>query len=162
MMREYPLDITAEINYARKWAFSRNPAYYDFESIGGDCTNFVSQCLYAGGAVMNFTRDTGWYYRSLHDRAAAWTSVEYFYQFIVNNISVGPFGKTVVVRQVSAGDVIQLGTDGRFHHSLLVIGVRGGVPYVAAHTSDVYHAPLTVYRYDELRCLKILGARNDS
>ena len=46
-MKEYSLDIKAEVNYARKWAFSRNPAYYDFENIGGDCTNFVSQCLYA-------------------------------------------------------------------------------------------------------------------
>lgn len=55
--------IRAEIDYARKWALSRNPAYYDFEAIGGDCTNFVLQCLYAGGAVMHFTRDTGWYYR---------------------------------------------------------------------------------------------------
>ena len=107
-------------------------------------------------------RNTGWYYRSLHDRAAAWTSVEYFCRFLVNNTGIGPFGKTVVVRQVSAGDVIQLGTDGIFHHSLLVIGVRVGVPYVAAHTSDVYHTPLTAYSYDELRCLKILGARKSS
>ena len=27
---------------------SRNPAYLDFHGLGGDCTNFVSQCLYAG------------------------------------------------------------------------------------------------------------------
>ena len=86
-MKEYPLNIKAEIEYARRWAFSANPAYYNFENIGGDCTNFVSQCLYAGGAVMNYTRDTGWYYNSLYDRAAAWTSVEYFYKFIVNNVS---------------------------------------------------------------------------
>ena len=51
-MKEYPLNIKAEIEYARRWAFSANPAYYNFENIGGDCTNFVSQCLYAGGAVM--------------------------------------------------------------------------------------------------------------
>ena len=161
-MKEYSLDIKAEVNYARKWAFSRNPAYYDFEDIGGDCTNFVSQCLYAGGAVMNFTRDTGWYYRSLHDRAAAWTSVEYFYRFLMNNTGAGPFGKTVPLSLVSTGDVIQLKTDGRFHHSLLVIGVRDDVPYVAAHTSDVYHAPLNAFMYNEIRCLKILGARNYS
>ena len=49
-MKEYPLNIKAEIEYARRWAFSTNPAYYNFENIGGDCTNFVSQCLYAGGA----------------------------------------------------------------------------------------------------------------
>ena len=42
-MKEYPLNIKAEIEYARRWAFSANPAYYNFENIGGDCTNFVSQ-----------------------------------------------------------------------------------------------------------------------
>ncbi|MBQ2742544.1 MAG: amidase domain-containing protein, partial [Oscillospiraceae bacterium] len=29
------------VRYARRWAFRRNPAYYNFDEIGGDCTNFV-------------------------------------------------------------------------------------------------------------------------
>ena len=41
-MREIPYNRTAAVNYARKWALGRNPAYYDFEEIGGDCTNFAS------------------------------------------------------------------------------------------------------------------------
>jgi hypothetical protein len=28
----------ATVAYAREWALTRNPAYYDFEEIGGDCT----------------------------------------------------------------------------------------------------------------------------
>lgn len=158
-MREYPLNIKAEIEYAHRWAFSANPAFYNFENIGGDCTNFVSQCLYAGGAVMNYTRDTGWYYNSLHDRAAAWTSVEYFYKFIVNNKVIGPFGRILPLNQVRAGDVIQLGTGGKFRHSLLVIAVRGGVPYVAAHTFNAFDRPLNTYYYDDIRCIRITGAR---
>jgi len=158
-MKEYPLNIKAEIEYARRWAFSANPAYYNFENIGGDCTNFVSQCLYAGGAVMNYTRDTGWYYNSLHDRSAAWTSVEYFYKFIVNNKGVGPFGILVPLSQAHAGDVIQLGANGRFRHSLLVINVRSGVPYIAAHTFNAYDRPLNTYIYDDIRCIRIAGTR---
>lgn len=158
-MTEYPLNVKAEIEYAHRWAYSHNPAFYNFENIGGDCTNFVSQCLYAGGAVMNYTRDTGWYYSSLRDRAAAWTSVEYFYRFIVNNKGVGPFGRVAPLSQMSAGDVIQLGADGRYYHSLLVIAVRGGVPYAAAHTSNAYDRPLTSYTFGEMRCIKIIGAR---
>lgn len=161
-MNEYPLNIPAEIDYARKWAFSRNPAYYNFDKIGGDCTNFVSQCLYAGGAVMNYTRDTGWYYNSIHDRAAAWTSVEYFHRFIMNNRGVGPFGEAVSISRISPGDIIQLGSDSRFYHSLLVINVHDGVPYVAAHTFDAFNRPLTAYVYDNIRCLKIIGTRKNS
>lgn len=158
-MTEYQLNIPAEIDYARKWAFSRNPAYYDFDSIGGDCTNFVSQCLYTGGAVMNYTRDTGWYYNSLQDRAAAWTSVDYFYRFMIANKGAGPFGIAVPLSQVRQGDVIQLGTESRFYHSLLVVNIRGGVPYIAAHSFDAFERPLTTYVYGDIRCLHIIGAR---
>ncbi|MBR1422721.1 MAG: amidase domain-containing protein [Ruminococcus sp.] len=158
-MTEYPLNIRAEKDYAHRWAFSHNPAYYNFENIGGDCTNFISQCLYAGGAVMNYTRDTGWYYHSLNDRAAAWTSVEYFYRFIINNKGVGPFGATVPLDEVGEGDVIQLGSEDRFYHSLLVIGVHSGVPFVAAHTYAAYDRPLTTYSYERIRCIKIIGGR---
>ena len=37
--------------YAKKWAYGRNPKYYNFDSIGGDCTSFISQCIYAGSGV---------------------------------------------------------------------------------------------------------------
>lgn len=37
------------VAYAHKWAYGRNPAYADFSAMGGDCTNFLSQCLHAGG-----------------------------------------------------------------------------------------------------------------
>lgn len=158
MLTEYDLNVSAEIVYAQKWALSRNPAYYDFDSIGGDCTNFISQCLYAGGAVMNYTRDIGWYYASLHDRAAAWTGVEYFYRFIVQNQGIGPFGYEIPLNQIRLGDVIQLGT-GKFHHTLLVIDLLGGMPYIAAHTQDAFHLPLSAYQYDRIRCLRLTARK---
>ena len=72
----YPYDRQAAVRYASRWAYGRNPAYADFDALGGDCTNFASQCLYAGAGVMDFTPTFGWYYRSLRDRAPAWTGVE--------------------------------------------------------------------------------------
>ena len=48
--------------YAMEWAFSRNPQYYNFDPVGGDCTSFVSQCIYAGSNVMNYDKINGWYY----------------------------------------------------------------------------------------------------
>ncbi|MDE7439525.1 MAG: amidase domain-containing protein, partial [Clostridia bacterium] len=44
------LDYNRELayEYAKKWAFKRNPEFYNFNNIGGDCTNFASQCIYAG------------------------------------------------------------------------------------------------------------------
>ena len=37
----------AAVLYAHKWAYGRNPRFYDYENLGGDCTNFASQCIYA-------------------------------------------------------------------------------------------------------------------
>jgi hypothetical protein len=67
----------------------RNPAYFNFDGIGGDCTNFISQCLYNGGCLMNFTRDLGWYFLSADDRAAAWSGVEFLYNFLTTNKKPG-------------------------------------------------------------------------
>ena len=55
------------VAYAKKWAYGRNPKYYDFSDLGGDCTNFASQCIYAGSGVMNYTPTYGWYYISVQE-----------------------------------------------------------------------------------------------
>lgn len=65
MLIETGYDRRRAVEYALRWALSRNPEYYNFDNIGGDCTNFVSQCLYAGCRVMNYSGDDGWYYIDL-------------------------------------------------------------------------------------------------
>ena len=35
-MRELTYNREAVLAYAEKWAFGRNPAYLDFETLGGD------------------------------------------------------------------------------------------------------------------------------
>lgn len=161
-MVEYKLNVKAEIEYARLWAYKRNPKYYNFEELGGDCTNFVSQCIYAGGAKMNYTKETGWYYLNLNNRAAAWTGVEYFYNFMVKNRSVGPFGIEVELREAKAGDVIQLGDfSGDYYHTLFVVNSYGGEVYVASHSFDSFNRPLYTYDYNRLRCIHIIGSRAD-
>lgn len=159
MLAEYPLDSTAGVRYARRWAHGRNPGFYNFDAIGGDCTSFVSQCVLACGAVMNYTPDTGWYYLSLSDRAAAWTGVEYFYIFVISNRSAGPFGEEVPIARAAVGDVIQLGGSGGYYHSLFVTEIRNGEPLICAHTADAHDRPLSYYDGARMRCIHLLGAR---
>ena len=158
-MRTVLYNRRAAVDYARKWALGRNPVYYDFTGIGGDCTNFVSQCIYAGAGQMNYTPDTGWYFRSLYDRAAAWTGVEYLYVFLVMNQSVGPFAVQVGRNEIVPGDVIQLGNDyGEYYHSLLVSEIFPEI-LVCAHTNDALDRPLSTYNYASARFLHIDGVR---
>ncbi len=59
--------------YAHLWAYGRNPRYYDYEGIGGDCTNFASQCIYAGAGVMNDTPGTTSMPTTKRPRGRAWS-----------------------------------------------------------------------------------------
>ena len=158
-MREIAYNRIAAVLYARRWALSRNPAFYNFDDIGGDCTNFASQCIFAGSRIMNFTPVTGWYYRSRNDRAPAWTGVEYLYNFLINNRSVGPFARVVSKNEVSPGDIVQLGKyDGDFYHSPVITAVTPTI-LVAAHTFDAIDKPLYSYNFQVARFIHIDGVR---
>lgn len=153
-------DRSAAVAYAKKWAFSRNPAFYNFDRVGGDCTNFASQCVYAGAPQMNFTPDVGWFYKDADDRTAGWTGVEFFYRFMTSNQGAGPFAEEVSPERAEIGDVLQLGrATGDFYHSPVVVGFMFGQPLVAAHTYDAFMRPLSSYSYQRLRCIHILGFR---
>ncbi len=142
--------------YAQRWSFERNPAYFDFSAIGGDCTNFISQCLYAGSGVMNYAPD-GWYYRSASDRSPAWTSVEFLERFLTTNRTRGPFARLASPADIEIGDVIQLGDSERFYHSLLVTRISMGRIFIAAHSFDAYMRPLDTYSAYRRRYLHIEG-----
>lgn len=151
-------DREAAVNYALKWALGKNPDYYHFGGIGGDCTNFISQCVFAGAPTMNF-EPLGWFYQNPSSRSPSWTSVEFFHKFILHNIGFGPFGTLVNVPELELGDIVQLRQAGRFNHSLIVTKIEGGVPYICAHSTNVLNKPLSSYLWKEIRCIKILGYR---
>lgn len=158
-MRIIPYNRQSAVTYARKWALDRNNAYYDFEKIGGDCTNFASQSIFAGALVMNFTAVTGWYYRNVNDRTPSWSGVEYLYNFLVNNKSVGPYAHIVDQSQAMPGDIVQLGnSNGDFYHSPVITAVYPQI-LVAAHTDDSLDRPLDTYIYDTARFIHIDGVR---
>ncbi len=155
----------AAVRYARRWAFRRNPAYYNFDDIGGDCTNYVSQSVYAGAGVMNFTPEFGWYYISPDMRAPAWTGVQFFYNFMTTNEGPGPYGYDAPFEEALPGDVVQLAYNNseQFTHTLLVVGV-GRIPsprniLLAAHTNDAYRRRMSSYNYTNARLIHIVGVR---
>ena len=159
MLLNIPYNATAAVAYARKWALSRNPDYYDFENIGGDCTNFASQCIYAGAGVMNWTPVTGWYYVNSSSRTASWTGVEYLYDFLINNAGAGPWAREVSVGEAQPGDIVQLGaSDGHFYHTPVIVETEPRI-LVCAHTLDALDRPLDTYIYSRARFLRIMGVR---
>lgn len=159
-------DRTRAVNYARKWALSYNPAFYSFDEIGGDCTNFVSQCVYAGSGIMNFTPTYGWYYISPQMRSPSWTGVQYFFDFLTGNTGLSAFADVVEYYEANVGDVVQLGDGELFYHSLLISEIDD-YPFenplenikVCAHSFPALDKPLSLYNFAEARFLHIQGVR---
>ncbi|MFA7636220.1 MAG: amidase domain-containing protein [Monoglobales bacterium] len=160
-MLEYNRD--QAVLYALYWALDRNPQYYNFTGIGGDCTNFISQSVYAGSGVMNFTPTFGWYYISVNDRAPAWTGVEYFYNFMTTNKGPGPFGEEVELDELQLGDVVQFNFYGdTFTHGGIITRLR---PFfsgdrrilISAHSNDARNRSLSTYEYQKVRGIHIIG-----
>ena len=161
-MREKIYDRKKAVDYARRWAYNRNPSYYAFDRLGGDCTNFVSQCLYAGGGTMNYTPVTGWFYENANNRTASWTGVVFLYRFLISNEGSGPFADETGLCGLEEGDVIQLGREtGDFYHTGIVVGFRSKEPLVAAHSFDTFGKPLSAYLFEKSRFLHIAGIRID-
>ena len=158
-MRELFYNRQWVVNYARVWAYSRNPRFYDFSDLGGDCTNFASQCIFAGAGVMNYTPEVGWFYIDANDRSPSWTGVEFLYDFLVNNLSVGPYGREASTDEVLPGDIVQLADfEGDFYHTLVIVATMPQI-LVAAHSRDVLNKPLEDYNFNAARFIHIEGVR---
>ena len=160
-MKEKEYNRKKAIEYAYKWAYKRNPRYYNFDSVGGDCTSFISQCIYAGSDVMNYKKHIGWYYNSSNDRTASWSGVEFLYKFLTSNKGTGPRARIVRIEDLKKGDIIQLKFfDDRFSHSLIIVDKTGNNLddlYIATHTEDAYYRRVSTYKFKYIRFLHIIN-----
>ncbi len=147
------------VEYATKWAYKRNPIYYNFDNVGGDCTSFISQCIYAGTGIMNYKKHIGWYYNSSSDRTASWSGVEFLYNFLIKNKGIGPRGEIANINNLQVGDIIQLKLlEERFSHSLIIVDKkRNNLDdiYIATHTEDAYHRKISTYNFQDIRFIHI-------
>lgn len=122
---------------------------------GGDCTNFISQCLYAGISEMNY-RGYGWYYINANRKSPSWTGVEYLYNFLINNKYEGPRGSVITKDELEIGDLIQLNFSGNIYgHTLFVTEINGDDIKICSHTIDSKDRLLSTYNYQNIRYIKI-------
>lgn len=64
------------VDYALTYGLSPNPNFRFFDTHGdggGDCSNFISQCLYAGGAPMDFKSAKPWWYKRQEKIKDTWS-----------------------------------------------------------------------------------------
>ncbi|AVH58955.1 hypothetical protein C4B68_27910 [Streptomyces dengpaensis] len=139
--RGTPYDYAAMATYAEKYWKNYNPAYRKFNAVGGDCTNFVSQSLLAGGwkpvtAVTPEEYDT-WYYVA-NGQSDSWAGVNEWSWFTQTAHRTTPLAN---VYQMDVGDVMQadFDKDGSKDHTMITsYRSPSGVPYLTYHDADTY------------------------
>lgn len=120
---------TAAVNYANTWKNGINPNYWQESQ---DCTNFVSQSVYAGtNQVMSTPNDyyNKWYFDSYTKTGSyPWINVGGFYNFLTTNTGRGPVGYNSgsYMCYLGGGDVVVMQyTSGGWRHAVLVTSLTG-------------------------------------
>lgn len=159
----------AAVNYAYRYALNHNKEFVYFplqENIGGDCTNFTSQCLLAGGAPMAYSPQP-WYYKQLstppyHDNSISWSVAHSLYWLLKVNDEKGypgPKGKEVYNKNLlELGDVIFLqDSSGLIFHSATITSFTANKePLLTQHTFDAINVAIKDdWPYDVIHYLKI-------
>lgn len=143
------------VQYAIKYALKPNPAYKYFPLVNdtsGDCANFISQCLYAGGAPMIFNTRNQWWYNhnstGVNDDtwSISWTLAHSLYWYLKINQESNLVGaKGLEVPNVS---ILQLGdliffqdNKGTIFHSAIITGFSGNQPLISHHSFEALNIP---------------------
>ncbi len=139
--------------YAVKHAITYNTGGY--RSYGNDCTNFISQCLKAGGwsetgTSLSRTSNTTWLYSSLGEGFTSYTWAgahnHYFFHKETARSTAGAY-----VSSLRLGDIMQVSFagDGHIGHTVIVSKEdTNGTDYVSYHTTNTLNKPVTQFVSD--------------
>lgn len=157
------------INYAVKYALHPNPAYRYFPLRGnssGDCANFLSQCLYAGGSPMIYNATNPWWYNrkslsSVNDDtwSISWAVAHSLFWLLKSNYKSnlpGPKGQEVSrANLLKPGDFIFFEDyKGLIFHSAIITSFAGDVPLISHHSFEALNIP--VYKSHNAKKLHFL------
>lgn len=163
MYRLNQYDRKSAVKYALEYSLNKNSQYHDYTNEGGNCTNYTSQCIFAGAPIMNYSTN-GWFYLSEKKTSPSWANVEPFFNFATSNKGEGIYATKSTLVACEIGDIIQLKFKDklRYTHSLIITEKRGNNPqdiFVCANSRDVKNVTLATYSYEQIRPLHILGYR---
>ena len=105
---------------------------------------------------MNYTKDTGWYYKNGNDKSPTWSGVEYLYKFLTQNKGIGPYAKEVKQEEVEIGDIAQISFDNiKFAHTLVIVKIENvkdlSKIFIASHTFDSFNRAISSYKLKKIR-----------
>jgi len=162
---DHDYDRTAALDYMLTYSAKRNPSYKAYDDVGGNCMNFGSQVLTAGGIpALPGGYEDGWFYNSSRSVSLPWVNVGGFLDLAAEHTGSG------LVAVVDApyftgevGDIITMGVEKPRNHTTLICGVltdEAGqtVDYLlCSNTANLRNYPASAYYYANRQLTKILG-----
>jgi hypothetical protein len=137
----------AAADYALRWALVRNPAFRDFSNSGGNCTNFISQAMDAGGwthVTGFYTNANHWWYNSLN-QTRSWVNVNQWHDFA--SVHSRRTSMLTNPRSLWVGEVLQMSWDGSTNknHTAIVTHRTSSDIYLSQNTTDRRNISFTQY-----------------
>ena len=161
---DHPYDRAAAEQYMRQYDHQRNGSWYAYDDVGGNCMNFGSQVLLAGGIPMEEQGSDKWYWYGQNALDLSWINVGRFYSYARNNRGYGLVADTEANYYTGeVGDVLLLGPDGGHNHTTLISGILRNeagevVDYLlCSNTTNYTDFPAGAYYYTSHRLVKIYG-----
>lgn len=168
------------VSYSDQWVGEteviRNDSVWEtYDYAGGNCSNYVSQCVYAGGIPMDAKGNQIWkWYSDTPDstsaktgRSPSWTQVDYFYDYCSDNTGYG-IAAEIANNLYSAdlGDVVIMDWGDGWSHVVMITQVvkdaNGNVTdyLINSNTSDRKNYPLSAYGCVKMSVIRIAGWNN--
>ena len=172
LQAQYAYDRQAAAAYADRYVDERNDAWPDYAGSGGNCQNFASQVLLAGGIPMDIYGDAVWKWYSdevsnspgAQGRSSSWTGVNQFVEYAEANTGYGLVAETEAPYfSGEPGDLLHMGIDGDWGHTVVIASaVTNGqgevVDYlVDSNTGNLRNYPANLYGYPEIILTRIGG-----
>ncbi len=116
--------------------FYNNYNYYNFNPDGGDCANYASQCIAAGGMPQDISAN-GWYYNiSNGEHSVSWTFTPTLRRYFGDTAKRG-------VDVEASNDTVYKGSpvfyDSNNHTEICVGYDSANIPIINSHNMDRYH-----------------------
>lgn len=160
---DHPYNRTAAKNYMMQWIDKRNPDWFAYDDYGGNCMNFASQILYAGG----IHKTSGWYWRGAWDYSSSWIVVGSFADYAASSNSKQIYCNSYDNYYAgNIGDLVLIGIDSPRSHATIISDIirnKNGetIDYlVCCNTTNHKNFPAAAYHYTNQHLIRIYGWNN--
>ena len=162
---DHDYDRDAALDYMLTYSAKRNPAYRAYDDVGGNCMNFGSQVLSAGGIPpVSGGYETGWYYFSSSNVTLPWVNVGGFLDLAASHTGSGLVAAADAPYFTGeVGDIITMGVEEPRNHTTVICGILTDdagqtVDYLlCSNTANLRNYPASAYYYANRQLTKILG-----